>query len=129
MHIFSLFQRGMGSFMLTPALIELLASQLERLVLEPHQEEIVRHLVQGKSVSEVVDITGESEEVVLWSAICAISQSYGRPPPPALQTVRSPRRPPRRPSSAAAELVYSPEESVSAVGSLQRKARTAAEAA
>jgi len=128
MHIFASFQRGKGTFELTPALIALLASQLEKLVLEPHQEEIVRQLLQGKSVSEVAAITGESEEVVLWSAICAISQANGRPPPPAPQTVRSPRRPPLRPSSAAAELVFSPEESLNAVASAQQlEARAATE--
>lgn len=120
MHIFSSFQGRMESFTLTPALIALLANQLEKLVLEPYQEQIVHHLLQGKSASEVAAITGEPLERVLWSAICAVSQTYGRRPPPALQTVRSPRRPPRTPLNAAADLVFSPEEPLSAVASVPR---------
>lgn len=120
MHNSASLQGRMGSFKLTPALIALLANQLERLVLEPYQQQIVEHLLQGKSVAEVAAITGEPLERVLWSAIYAVSQTRRRRPPPAPQTVGPRGRPPHAPLNAAAELEFTPETSLSAVAAAAR---------
>jgi len=109
-----------GKSRLSPGFIALLASQLENLALEPHQEPIVRHLMQGKSISEVAAITGEPLWDVMMSFAYLVAQVHKPQPPDAPQTVSPPGRPPRRPLNAAAKLVFSPEESLSAVASVQK---------
>ena len=111
---------GMGTAKLSPSCIALLASQLENLTLEPHQEPVVRHLMQGKSISEVAAITGEPLWGVMMSFAYLVAQAYKPQPPDAPQTVSPPGRPPLRPLNAAAALVFSAEESLSAVASVQK---------
>jgi hypothetical protein len=107
-----------GQSRLPPSFIALLASQLENLALEPHLESIARHLMRGKSISEVAAITGEPLRSVMMSFAYLVAQAYKPQPPDAPQTVSPPGRPPRRPLNAAAELVFSAEESLSAVASV-----------